>query len=161
MKKLFVISLIIGFGFPAFAQVPEAPKAKLTLTNGYARQLVPDPFEEFQGMHIGLNYFKNNVKRIGWDSQLSFNFVNDYETRFAITPLIGGRIYLNGIDKKHRYFFNLLTGPALILIGGDDYVETQFTFGYSGGIHMTTKHWQFGLAIERPEVVILKVGYTL
>jgi len=161
MKKLFVLILLIGLGFPAFSQVPEPPKAKFTLTNGYARQVEPDPFEEFQGIHIGFNYFKNNVKRIGWDSQLSINFVNDYETRFAITPLVGGRIYFNGLDKKHRYFFNLLTGPALILFGGDDYTETQFTFGYSGGFHMSTKRWQIGLAIERPEVIILKVGYTL
>ncbi len=162
MKRRIFLTLWLIFGLVSFAfgQLEE-PKAKLTLTNGYLRQVVPDPFEEFQGFHMGLNYFKNNVKRLGWDSQLSINFATDYETRFAITPLVGGRIYFNSPERKHRYFFNLLTGPALILFGGDDYTETQFTFGYAGGIHMSTKQWQFGLSIERPEIIIFKIGFTL
>ncbi|OEK04404.1 hypothetical protein [Roseivirga misakiensis] len=160
MKRLFPIFFILFLSTDLIIAQDDKQK-QFTITAGYAQGFPSIDFEDFHGFHIGVNYYKAKAKGITWDSQLSFNVSNDYETRLAITPLFGGRIYFNKPDNKYRYFFNLLTGPALLHFSGDDYIETRLDIGYGGGFHMATENWQIGISAERTELIVLKLGYHL
>lgn len=160
MKRLILILFIFVSSVSIlFAQ--EDNLKQFTITAGYAKGLNTFDFEDFHGFHIGVNFYKPKAEGITWDSQFSFNVSNDYETRFSITPLFGGRVYFNAPDSKHRFFFNLLTGPALYHFSGSDYYETRLDIGYAGGLHMTTDKLQIGISIESIEVIVFKFGFHL
>ena len=160
MKRLFIIiSFTLFTTSLTFAQ--ETIQKQFTITAGYAKGLNTFDFEDFHGFHVGVNFYKAKAEGITWDSQFSFNFSNDYESRFAFTPLFGGRVYFNNSDSKHHYFFNLLGGPALYHFSGSDYIETRLDIGYTGGFHMATQKWQIGVSVESIELVIFKLGLHL
>jgi hypothetical protein len=131
----------------------------ISITAGYVTGM-ENYWDEKNGLHLGLNLHKPTVSCVSWDTQLSFNFTSGYEAALAISALGGGRIYFNQSDRPNRYFFNALIGPSLFLASGDDYTETFFQIGYSGGFYATRKRFLFGIGVERQEVFAFKIGYT-
>ena len=143
--------------------IPAADKkAAFAVTAGYAEKL--DQFSgPSRGFHLGLNMYKSNARRLGWDTQLAFNLTDDKNsssTYFTPTIMGGGRYYFTSDEKRIRVFTNFLAGFALELESGDDFTATEPDIGYSVGLFVQAKKWVYGVSVESPENLIFKVGIT-
>jgi len=164
-KLLMVILLMCIYSHMVQAQDQTATTPKkfaFAATVGYVEKL--DTFNgSSRGFHLGINMYKAHAIRWTWDSQLSFNYTGDSNSssdRFTTLGLFGIRRYFSSHENSTRIFMNLLGGLALEIDSGDDFTETLPDVGYSVGLYVQSKKFVYGLSVESPENLIVKVGIS-
>lgn len=114
------------------------------------------------GFHLGMNLFKVNSNRLGWDSQLAVNMTNaenSNSTMFTFMAIGGGRYCFVKKGNGVSVFMNFMAGFALEVDLGDDYTETLPDVGYSVGSFFQKDSFLLGISIESAENLVFKIGY--
>lgn len=160
--RLLLIGMFL-FSFSAIAQTQEK-KNEFTLTVGFVNRIAIEQFGNTgKGLYLGVNMYKRNAEGFTTDAQLSLNFVNldnSSTNVLQINALYGVRFYFSKRESSSRIFANVLLGPAFKNESGDDFTESLIDVGYSGGMFLESKRMVFGVSLDAPQNLALKVGYT-
>lgn len=162
MKRAFFWGLL--FGLVALAQAQDNRLSTLA-TVGVSTPILDNGV----GFHVGLNPSIRLAPIVAVEGQISYlythigsSFLSGNEgVVHAVNTLAGGRLYLNGPGKRHRFFLNLLLG-ATYAQEVENGVEKPgaWMLGFSGGGYVALRRLTLGLSYDTPQNLVLKGGYA-
>jgi hypothetical protein len=121
------------------------------------------------GLHVGLQPSIPLTDRLSAEGQVSYRYSRvdatflsgETGTDFAINTLLGARYYLNGEDKRSRFFINALCG---VIYANEDIdsrpTDPTIGVGFSTGLFVCRRKLTLGLSFESQQHLVLKGGYS-
>jgi len=160
-NKSIVLFILLFFSLIATAQ-------KGSFTTSATIGLATPILDSGIGLHIGINPSYVLTPHFSIEGQISYastkihsSFLSGAEGQSnSVNTLGGGRLNLNSVEKKNRFYVNALIGLNYNKEEKNGLkMDGQFNVGSSIGAYLELKSFLVGLSFETPENLVLKVGY--